>query len=198
MISNVLLLVKSLSSSVIRAKDGLILPNFIDIDRNKQRLSRMRAQSHQGGFSLVDARRMADTDREDNVLCRERQKEAMMHWFGDTQRSEVEAIEQRINDIDRARRAGMPLIEPLPSIEDSFLAWTNEDEYLFESSIKESWRDFDDDHTGLVLASLYSLDDDLEIDADLLVEILAHEDNRRPVFEEAVAPVRANSSFWVE
>lgn len=157
----------------------------------------MRAQSHQA-FNLNDARRLADADREDNVLCRERQKEAMMHWFGDTRRSEVEAIESRINDIDRGRRAGMPLIEPLPSIEDSFLAWTNEDEYLFDSSIKESWRDFDDDQTGLVLASPYSLDDDLEIDADLLVEILAHEDNRRPVFEESAAPVRANSSFWVE
>lgn len=198
MISNVLLLVKSLSSTVSRAKGGLILPNFIDIDRNKQRLAQMRAQSHQGGFNLNDARRMADTDREENVLCRERQKTAMMHWFGDSHRSEVEAIEQRINDIDRGRRAGMPLIEPLPSIEDSFLAWTNEDEYLFESSIKESWRDFDDDQTGLVLASPYSLDDDLEIDADLLVEILAHEDNRRPVFEESVAPIRANSSFWVD
>ena len=75
---------------------------------------------------------------------------------------------------------------------------TNEDEYLFESSIKESWRDFDDDQTGLVLASPYSLDDDLEIDADLLVEILAHEDNRRPVFEDSAAPIRANSSFWVD
>jgi hypothetical protein len=197
-ISNVLLLVKSLSSSVTRAKGGLVLPNFIDIDRNKQRLAQMRAQSHQGGFNLNDARRMADTERADNVLCRERQKESMMHWFGDTRRSEVEQIEQRINDIDRGRRAGMPLIEPLPSIEDSFLAWTNEDECLFDPSIKESWRDFDDDQTALVLASPYALDDDLEIDADLLVEILAHEDNRRSVFEESAAPIRANSSFWVE
>ncbi len=57
---------------------------------------------------------------------------------------------------------------------------------------------WDDDQTALVLASPYALDDDLEIDADLLVEILAHEDNRRSVFEESAAPIRANSSFWVE
>ena len=157
----------------------------------------MRAGNHVA-IGALQQRLWVDSDRQDNVLCRERQKEAMMRWFGDSRRGEVEAIEQRINNIDRGRRAGMPLIEPLPSIEDSFLAWTNEDEYLFEASIKESWRDFDEDQTGLVLASPYSVDDDLEIDADLLAEILAHEDNRRPVFEESAAPIRANSSFWVE
>ncbi len=165
---------------------GIIVPDFFNMERNKQRLTRMRVQAHQGTFDLNDARRMADTDREDNVLCRERQKEAMLHWFGDTRRGEVEAIEQRINDIDRSRRAGLPLIEPLPSIEDSFLAWTNEDEYLFEGSIKESWRDFDDDHTGLVLASTYGLDaEDDAIAISLLEEVLVNE-----------SPYSAN--FWTE
>lgn len=185
MISNVLLLVKNLGTS-LNFSNGLIVPDFFNMERNKQRLTRMRVQAHQGSFDLNDARRMADTDREDNVLCRERQQEAMLHWFGDTRRSEVEAIEERFNDIDRSRRAGLPLIEPLPSIEDSFLAWTNEDEYLFEGSIKESWRDFDDDQTGLVLASNYDLDPEQDaIAISLLEQVLAEESAYR-------------GSFWTE
>jgi len=200
LISNVLLFVKSLSSSVTLARRGLILPEIFDLKRNKERLTRMRVQAHQGHFDLDDARRMADTDRDGNVFCRERQHEAMMHWFGDARRTEVEEIEQRINDIGRGRRAGLPQIEPLPSIEDSFLAWTNEDEYLFESSIKESWKDFDDDQTGLVLASNYSFDDGQDLDPEMLEILIAQEENRHLLFEEepAPAPVVVNANYWVD
>jgi len=197
LISNVLFFVKSLSSSVTLTQSGLILSDFFNMGRNKERLTRMRVQSHQGAFDLDDARRMADTAREDNVLCRERQKEAMLHWFGDTRRSEVEDIEQRINNVERGRRAGMPQIEPLPSIEDSFLAWTNEDEYLFEASIKESWKDFEDDHTDLVLASSYSYEDD-ELDSEMLEILLTQEENRKYLAPEEAAPIVVNSSYWVD
>ncbi len=49
-----------------------------------------------------------------------------------------------------SRRSNLPLLESLPSSEDSWLAWTSEDEYLFDRPVQQMWKEYDDEQTALV------------------------------------------------
>lgn len=188
---NVIDLVRSFGSAFLPriVDNGIIeLPDFGNMQRNKQRLSRMKQSSAKKSLD-IDAVRSKFTDDNFEAEKKEKQRQALSYWFEDTKLAEEEALSERLGDFDRDRRYGLPTIEPLPSVEDSFLAWTSEDAYMLDSRVRESWRDFDDDNTSLVRV-------------DKTAEFKGLESFEKEFVQTAaVAPVpaaRARNDFWID
>lgn len=145
---SVIELVKSFGSAFLPriADSGVIeMFDFGNMARNKQRLGRMRQN---GRNRSLDMQAVRAKFNDDNSEKKEKQRQALSHWFEDAKVVEEEALETRLGDLDK-RRYNLPAIEPLPSVEDSFLAWSCEDAYMFEGRVVESWRQYGDDETAV-------------------------------------------------
>lgn len=179
MIANVLLFVKELGSSLVNTTGkSFEMPDFQTIKLNKNRLNSMKERPEMA--AKVDTRRFLSSAA--GLTTQERQKKAISHWFTDEKVTEAHKIAQRLEDRDRATRDGLPSIEPLPSQEDSLLAWTSEDAYLMDCAVTESWRSYCDDGSELVLAAGAAFDYELDVAYDF-----------EPQFDDAVFSVDAPS-----
>jgi hypothetical protein len=180
MIANVLLFVKELGSSLVNTTGkSFEMPDFQTIKLNKNRLNSMKERPDMA--AKVDTRRFLSSAA--GLTTQERQKKAISHWFTDEKVSEASKIAQRLEDKDRATRDGLPAIEPLPSQEDSLLAWTSEDAHLMDGAVTESWRNYCDDGSELVLAAGAAFDYELDVAYDF-----------EPQFDEAIFSVDTPSS----
>lgn len=163
MIANVLIFVKELGSSLVNTTGkSFEMPDFQTIKLNKNRLSNMKERPEMA--AKVDSRRFLTSGV--GLTTQEKQKKAISHWFTDEKVTEAHKIAQRLEDRDRATRDGLPAIEPLPSQEDSLLAWTSEDAHLMDAPVRESWRNYCDDGSELVLAAGAAFDYELDVAYD--------------------------------
>lgn len=184
MIANVLLFVKELGSSLVNTTGkSFEMPDFQTIKLNKNRLNSMKERPEMA--AKIDSRRFLSSAA--GLTTQERQKKAISHWFTDEKASEADKIAQRLEARDRATRDGLPSIEPLPSQEDSLLAWTSEDAYLMDGAVTESWRNYCDDGSELVLAAGAAFDYELDVAYDF-----------EPQYDEAIFSVDAQSFDYEE
>jgi len=88
-----------------------------------------------------------DKPKSDGLSLRDRHKSAMKHWFKKDVMSEEEKIAERLSPQSSSR---LPALEPLPSSEDSYLAFTCDDEVFFDAPVRERWKEFVDEKTAVV------------------------------------------------
>lgn len=125
-----------------------------DINKTKKKLVNMRfkraAENHEAApldLEAFRARVSNDRPKSDGRCLRDRHKSAMKHWFKKDDAGDEELIAQRLAQSSSSR---LPVLEPLPSSEDSFLAFTCDDEVLFDPPVRERWKEFVDEKTAVV------------------------------------------------
>jgi hypothetical protein len=125
-----------------------------DITKTKQKLVAMRFKrgddddaTSRLDLEAVRARVTADKLNRDGLSVRDRHKVAMKHWFKSQTKADEEVIAQRLSPPPSSR---LPAIEPLPSSEDSYLAFTCDDEVFFDAPVLERWKEFADEKTSIV------------------------------------------------
>jgi len=125
-----------------------------DISKNKKKLVSMRSKratvEHEAAALDLEAFRNrvnSDKPKSDGLCLRDRHKSAMKHWFKKEGRGDEEVIAKRLSTPTASR---LPALEPLPSSEDSFLAFTCDDEVLFDAPVRERWKEFVDEKTAVV------------------------------------------------
>lgn len=188
---NLIDLVKSFGSAFLPriSESGIIeLPDFGNMQRNKQRLSRMK----QGQRRILDMASVRSrlNNEELEAAKKEQQRQALNHWFEDDKAAEEEALNERLGDLERGRRYGLPAIEPLPSVEDSFLAWSSEDAYMLDAPVLESWRSYGDDDTSLVYVDRH---------AEFASAMAEFEHDFDKVSTPVKAPAySARNDFWID
>lgn len=163
MIFNVMLFVKSLSELVrpevlAEVNNGnMQMPDLGDIARQQSKMIAMKekfAGDHGANLGNLKRRATGEIARPDGLTTRDSHKKAMGHWFHVEKESPEQALSDRLEQASRSRQNNLPAIEPLPSSEDSFLAWTSEDEYFFDRPVREMWKTFDDESTDLIKADV--------------------------------------------
>lgn len=163
MIFNVMLFVKSLSELVrpevlAEVNNGnMQMPDLGDIARQQSKMIAMKekfASDHGANLGNLKRRATGEIARPDGLTSRDSHKKAMGHWFHVEKESPEQALSERLEQASRSRLNNLPAIEPLPSSEDSFLAWTSEDEYFFDRPVREMWKTFDDECTDLIKADV--------------------------------------------
>jgi len=125
-----------------------------DIAKTKKKLVAMRFKrnSDEDGPAPLDleavrARVHSDKPKRDGLSLRDRHKSAMKHWFKSDAAGEAAVIAERLSTPAASR---LPSIEPLPSSEDSYLAFTCDDEVFFDAPVLERWKEFVDEKTDIV------------------------------------------------
>lgn len=160
MISSVILFVKSLSSFVrpeVLAdvnSGNMSLPDIGHIMRSRKKMAALRGKfacDHGANMGELKRRVSSDVKSSDGLSIRDRQEMAISHWFSPERPGSQDVLNERLLNFERNRIYALPRIEPLPSVEDSFLAWSSEDEYLFETPVVELWRDFEGERTAVAI-----------------------------------------------
>jgi hypothetical protein len=133
------------------------LPDWDDISKNKKKLVAMRSRRdtlNPDGDSRpsldLDAVRARVNDEHNKRpvgSARDQHKKGMKHWFKKDLPSGEDAIAQRLAPPPASR---LPALEPLPSSEDSFLAFTCDDELFFDPPVRERWKELVDEKTAVV------------------------------------------------
>lgn len=125
-----------------------------DIAKTKKKLVSMRfKRSNESDeanvldLEAVRARVHTDKPKKDGLSMRDRHKSAMKHWFNKDTAGDEEVIAQRLSAPPASR---LPALEPLPSSEDSYLAFTCDDEVFFDAPVLERWKEFVDEKTAVV------------------------------------------------
>lgn len=188
MISSVILFVKGISEIVSQsnlAESGnMQIPDIGHIMRSRKKMAALKGKfACNHGANLGELKRLADSEvkSSDGLSMKERQRNAIIHWFNPEKAGKQDLLSERLQNFERNRKYSLPAIEPLPSVEDSFLAWSSEDEYLFEAPVRELWRDFADERT---VVAVY-VDADPEFDAS-------------PVVQETSGSNFASNAFWID
>jgi hypothetical protein len=159
MLFNVMLLVKGLTELARPAvlaevnSGNLPMPDLRAVVNDQSKMSSIKGKfevDHAANLGNLKRRATGEVSCPDGLSTRDRQRKALSYWF--SAEEERESQEKSLNDrLDAAARATrLPMLEPLPSSEDCFLAWTSEDEYLFDRPVKESWRNFEESSNSLV------------------------------------------------
>ncbi len=159
MLFNVMLLVKGLTELARPAvlaevnSGNLPMPDLRAVVNDQSKMSSIKGKfevDHAANLGNLKRRATGEISCPDGLSTRDRQRKALSYWF--SAEEERESQEKSLNDrLDAAARATrLPMLEPLPSSEDCFLAWTSEDEYLFDRPVKESWRSFEESSNSLV------------------------------------------------
>jgi hypothetical protein len=156
LISNIFLLVLSVHGKITgneQAFDADQPINWDDIAKTKKKLAAMRFKREtENEITRLDlealrARVTTDKPKRDGRSLRDRHRSAMNHWFKSDGTGEEEVIAQRLSAPPASR---LPAIEPLPSSEDSYLAFTCDDAVFFDDPVQERWKDFADERTAVV------------------------------------------------
>jgi hypothetical protein len=159
MISNMFLLVFGIHKKIMQSQPLLAAVSdkaydWDDIAKTKTKLAAMRFKRHSGAdraapldLEAVRARVHTDKPKGDGLSLRDRHKSAMKHWFKKETAGDEEVIAQRLSTTSSSR---LPALEPLPSSEDSFLAFTCDDEVFFDAPVIERWKEFVDEKTAVV------------------------------------------------
>jgi hypothetical protein len=159
MIFNMFLLAFGLQSNFMRHQPMMVAvsdksKDWDDIAKNKKKLMAMRSKRGNQvdgpapmDLEAVRARVHTDRPKKDGLSTRDRHKVAMNHWFKAGSAADEEVIAQRLSTPPASR---LPALEPLPSSEDSYLAFTCDDEVLFDAPVLERWREFVDEKTAIV------------------------------------------------
>jgi hypothetical protein len=159
MISNMFLLAFGLHNKIMN--NELFLNSISDktydwddIAKTKKKLVAMRFKRNSEDdrpapldLEAVRARVHSDKPKRDGLSLRDRHKSAMKHWFKSDAVSDEGVIAQRLSTPPASR---LPSIEPLPSSEDSYLAFTCDDEVFFDAPVLERWKEFVDEKTAIV------------------------------------------------
>jgi len=152
-ISNVLLFVRSLSELVrpevlAEVNSGKMpMPNLGEIAGNQDKMVSLKdkfACDHGANLSNLKRRATGEIATPDGLSNMERHRKAMLRWFSSERESPEQALNERMKQVEQRRLNSLPSLPSLPSSEDSFLAWTSEDEYLFDRPVKQQWKDYDD------------------------------------------------------
>jgi len=159
LISNMFLLAFGLHGKIMR-NERLVTAvsdrtyDWDNIAKNKKKLAAMRSKrahvEHEPAALDLEAFRNrvnSDKPKSDGRCLRDRHKSAMNHWFKKEGLGDEEVIAKRLSAPPTSR---LPALEPLPSSEDSFLAFTCDDEILFDAPVHERWKDYVDEKTAVV------------------------------------------------
>ncbi|MDQ5967295.1 MAG: hypothetical protein QG625_3451 [Cyanobacteriota bacterium erpe_2018_sw_39hr_WHONDRS-SW48-000098_B_bin.30] len=159
MVANVMLFVKSLSELVrpevlLEVNNGQIaMPDLNQIVREKHKMDSLKdkfATDHAANLSNIKRRATGEIASPDGLSNKQRHHKAILHWFNTEKPNQEKALTERLQSVEMSRRSNLPMLEPLPSSEDSWLAWTSEDEYLFDRPVQQMWKEYDDEQTALV------------------------------------------------
>lgn len=153
MAQNAIHFVKTLGELVRPEIFSLDALNDISESRNKMDSIKDKfAQDHGANLNNLKQRVTGEIARPDGLSNKDRNQKALTHWFsqdkGEAQAGFEQILAARLKDAER--RSAEPQLESMPSSEDSWLAWTSEDEHLFDRPVKQMWKDYDDEQTALV------------------------------------------------
>jgi hypothetical protein len=133
------------------------LLDWDDISKNKKKLVAMRSRREtldpdgdarpSLDLEAVRARVCDDSNKRPIGSTRDQHKKGMKHWFKKDMPSGEDVIAQRLAPPQASR---LPALEPLPSSEDSFLAFTCDDELFFDPPVRERWKELVDEKTAVV------------------------------------------------
>lgn len=153
MISNVLLFVRSLGELVrpevlAEVNSGKMpMPNLGQIASNQDKMVSLKGKfacDHGANLSNLKWRATGEVATPDGLSNMERHRKAMLRWFSSERESPEQALNERMQQVELRRLRSLPSLPSLPSSEDSFLAWTSEDEYLFDRPVQQQWKKYDD------------------------------------------------------
>jgi hypothetical protein len=150
-ISNVFLMFlnwQQKSSSRSAAQNGLEA-DWVHIARTRKKLTSMRTRRQTKEMQGIVAQPL-DLKATGNKLAGTAgggQVKVANHWFRKPGDDREEAIAARL---EPSSANTLPTPPPLPSSEDSFLAFNSDDELFFDPPARERWRELSDDKTAVV------------------------------------------------